>query len=51
MHQDLSTAGNPLPADLMPGIPEPAATLAAYQSRKDPGAEQHTLNSPRDEGM
>ena len=37
MPSDLSSAGNPLPSDLMPGTPEPAAILAAYHSRKDPG--------------
>jgi hypothetical protein len=37
MPQDLSAAGNPLPAYLIPGTPELAEFLAAYYSRKDPG--------------
>jgi hypothetical protein len=37
MTSDLNSAGNPLSSDLMPGTPEPAAILAAYQSRKDRG--------------
>jgi hypothetical protein len=34
---DQSTAGDPLPSDLMHDTPKSAVILASYHCRKDPG--------------